>query len=71
VGFSAQEEYISATARQTRQTYAPILECGSGLSSLFLAVETGRRNLAVWSLEQASGWQSESVANLEVGISGQ
>jgi Methyltransferase domain len=55
-GFLALEEYILAVIRHARQTTGPILECGSGLSTLFLGVEAERRGTKVWTLEHHPAW---------------
>jgi predicted O-methyltransferase YrrM len=54
--WSIKEEFIHAIVQVSRQTQGPILECGSGLSTLLLglvAAQTGRR---VWSLEHNASW---------------
>jgi predicted O-methyltransferase YrrM len=54
--WSAKEEFIQATVQAARQTQGPILECGSGLTTLLLglvAMQTGRR---VWVLEHNASW---------------
>jgi hypothetical protein len=55
-GFSSQPEYLDAVAAAARAEDGPILECGSGLTTLVLASvrATGERD--VWSLEEDPAW---------------
>jgi hypothetical protein len=55
-GFSAFSEYIFAIIRHARTTQGPILECGSGLSTLLLGWEASRRGGKVWTLEHHPAW---------------
>jgi len=55
-GFSSLNEYIFAFIRHARQTPGPILECGSGLSTLLLGLEAERRGIKVWTLEHHPEW---------------
>jgi Methyltransferase domain len=55
-GFSSLNEYIFAFIRHARQTPGPILECGSGLSTLLLGLEAERRGGKVWTLEHHPQW---------------
>jgi predicted O-methyltransferase YrrM len=54
--WSAQEEYIQAFLRGARQAQGPILECGSGLSTLLLGAVAERTGQRVWSLEHEPVW---------------
>lgn len=55
-GYSAMTEYILALREHASQSTGPILECGSGLSTLVLGLEASRRGLQVWSLEHDMEW---------------
>jgi hypothetical protein len=55
-GWSAWSEYLAGTLRAVQQTGGPILECGSGLSTLLLGVIAGQLRTRVWSLEHDAGW---------------
>ena len=55
-GWDAKLDYFEEIARRAATTKGPILECGSGLSSLVMGYLAGRRNVEVWSLEHNSDW---------------
>lgn len=55
-GFSADATYISETVSRIERCNTPILECGSGITTLVAALVGERRNLTIWSLEQDSEW---------------
>ncbi len=63
-GYSAVGEYIFAFIEHARQTPGPIVECGSGLSTLMLGVEAQRRGLRVWTLEHHPEWAKRMRAEL-------
>src|SRR3989442_15841288 len=50
-GFAAQTDYLQEVARAAATTPGPILECGSGLTSILLGLLAGRRGVETWSLE--------------------
>lgn len=52
--FSADMAYLSEIVSRVERSTAPILECGSGVTTLVAALIGERRNLTVWSLEQDS-----------------
>lgn len=49
--WSAEPEFLSATAEAAMRQHGPILECGSGLTTLVLAAISRRTGSSVWSLE--------------------
>ncbi len=55
-GYSAAHEYLSEMIERAQTLDAPILECGSGLSTLLLGILAGRRGQKVWSLEHYPEW---------------
>ena len=55
-GWDAKLDYFEEIARRAVTTKGPILECGSGLSSLVMGYLAGRRGVEVWSLEHNSDW---------------
>lgn len=55
-GYSAQHEYLLELIRTSRQIDGPILECGSGLSTMLLGIEAQRRALSHYALENDPGW---------------
>ncbi|HUQ10938.1 MAG TPA: hypothetical protein VM146_11540 [Steroidobacteraceae bacterium] len=54
--WSAQLEFLEASLRATRETDGPILECGSGLSTLLIGAVAQSRGVRVWSLEHEPKW---------------
>ena len=54
--FSADVTYVNEVISRVRHCSAPVLECGSGLTTLAAAVVSEGRNLTVWSLEQDREW---------------
>src|SRR5688572_10649779 len=50
-GFAASYDYLEEVISRARSTMGPILECGSGLTSLLLGLVAGRRGVEIWSLE--------------------
>jgi len=54
--FAARSDYLMAVGQYARTTRGPILECGSGLSTLLLAFLAARRGIEVWSLEHVQEW---------------
>lgn len=53
---SAWEDFIRAFLRYVRETDGPILECGSGLSTVLLGVAAARAGRRVYSLEHDPAW---------------
>jgi hypothetical protein len=49
--WSVQQEFLDACLREARTTSGPILECGSGLSTLLIGTVAQSRGIRVWSLE--------------------
>src|SRR5437868_17080 len=54
--WSAKEEFIQATIQAARHTQGPILECGSGLTTLLLGLITAQTGCPVWVLEHNPSW---------------
>lgn len=50
-GYSAVDVCLRTIANYSAETQGPILECGSGLSTLMMAVLAGRRGVSIYSLE--------------------
>lgn len=55
-GFSANLPFLVEVATQAVRAEAPILECGSGLTTLVLGLLAGRRGVPVHTLEQMPDW---------------
>jgi Methyltransferase domain len=60
-GFAAKTEYLRTLVAAAATTPGPILECGSGVTTLLLAALAGRRGVEVWSLEHLPEWQQKVV----------
>lgn len=57
--WSARDEYLAACINHTLSTTGPILECGSGLSSVLIGAIAKRRGQSHWILEHKPGWVSK------------
>jgi Methyltransferase domain len=69
-GYVANLEYLEAVAKSSVQTPGPVLECGSGATTLLLGILCGRRDVEVWSLENSVEWQERVMEALKsIGIS--
>jgi predicted O-methyltransferase YrrM len=55
-GWDAKLDYFEEIARRVVATKGPILECGSGLSTVVMGYLAGRRNVELWSLEHNPDW---------------
>ena len=73
-GYAANIDYLQEVAKNAVTTAGPILECGSGLTTLLLGMLAGRRGVVVRSLEHSAEWQQRiatvlaknRIANVEV-----
>lgn len=61
-GWDAKLDYLDEILRQALSTEGPILECGSGLTTLIVGHVAGKRKSEIWSLEHNEGWYRR-VAN--------
>ena len=57
-GYAARTDYLEEVARRASATLGPILECGSGLTTLLLGLLAGRRGVKTYSLEHISEWRA-------------
>jgi hypothetical protein len=55
-GWSAPEEYLKNCLRNALTCGGPILECGTGLSTILVGVIAQKHNNAMWSLEHRQEW---------------
>jgi hypothetical protein len=70
-GFAATVEYLHEVAKFAVTTADPILECGSGLTTILLGLIAGRRGIETWSLEHIPDWRTRVSGLVErVGIRG-
>src|SRR5438132_12465263 len=70
-GFTADLDYLAEVARLAAATPGPVLECGSGLTTLLLGALAGRRGVEVWSLEHDADWRRRVSVALREHIAGQ
>jgi hypothetical protein len=64
-GFSAVPEFLEEIAARAVTTPGPILECGSGVSTLLLGLLAGRRGVVTWTLEHHGAWHARVAAALD------
>lgn len=62
--YSAGTSYLRTVAEESRHASGPILECGSGLSTIVLAFYAARRGVPVFVLEHEGQW----VATVEQSL---
>ena len=55
-GWDAKLDYLEEIARHALNTEGPILECGSGLTTLVMGQLAGKRKIETWALEHNEGW---------------
>jgi hypothetical protein len=63
--FAANLDYLEEVAKQAAKTPGPILECGSGLTTILLGLLAGRRGVEIWSLEHIPQWYARVNTVLE------
>lgn len=56
-GWSGSLDYLQEVSRRAATTTGPVLECGSGLTTILLGSLAGRRGIEVWTLENLEEWQ--------------
>ena len=64
-GYVANLEYLEEVAKRSIKTRGPVLECGSGVTTILLGVLCARRKIEVWSLEHYPAWQKRVTESLE------
>ena len=64
-GFAAQIEYLEEVGRRAATTAGPILECGSGLTTILMGLLAGRRGVQTWSLEHIPDWRARVAGSLD------
>ena len=70
-GFAARTDYLEEVAARAVETEGPVLECGSGLTSVLLGLLAGPRGVETWSLEHLPEWRERVARALEDnGIAG-
>ena len=61
-GFAAQLDYLEEVAARAAVARGPILECGSGLTSIVMGLLAGRRGVEIWSLEHYPEWRTRVMS---------
>jgi hypothetical protein len=64
-GYEADLDYLELVCEHARSARDAVLECGSGLTTVLLALTAGRRGVPVWSLEHDPRWYGASRRVLE------
>ena len=57
--WSALPEYLAACIDQSLSTRGPIMECGSGLSTILVGAVAKRRGCSHWALEHSPEWATK------------
>ncbi len=63
-GYSALNEFLQSCIREYRSVDGPVLECGSGLSTVILGALADRLNREHWVLEHDRNWAARLQACL-------
>ena len=63
-GWTPPASYLSAVVSRLEACPGPVLECGSGLTTLLLGVLAERRGFRVWTLEHDAQWADRIVRAL-------
>jgi hypothetical protein len=63
--WSAQPEYMASFLQHARSARGPILECGSGLSTVLLGAIADKAGNKVWSLEHDPVWADKARVSLQ------
>ena len=68
-GFAARIDLLTEVAKLAATTSGPILECGSGMTTLLMGLLAGRRGVKTYSLEHIDEWRRrvmDAVAEFEI-----
>jgi hypothetical protein len=57
-GFAARTDYLKEVFQRATTVSGPILECGSGLTTILLGLVAGRRGIKTFSLEHHAEWRT-------------
>ncbi len=63
--YAARTDFLEEVARRATTTHGPILECGSGLTTILLGLLAGRRGVKTYSLEHAANWHGRVKRTLD------
>ncbi len=64
-GFSASKEYLRACLNHTMNTDGPVLECGSGLSTILAGAIAEKKGLSYIVLEHEKEWAEKTLRYLK------
>jgi hypothetical protein len=64
-GFVARIDYLHEVASRAAATEGPVLECGTGITTIILGLMTQRRQVQVFSLENSAEWLKRVQAVLD------
>lgn len=64
-GWDAKLDYFEEIVSRAASTPGPILECGSGLTTLVLGCLAGRRGIETWSLEHHADWYKRVLGTIK------
>jgi len=57
-GYAARDRYLEELMQRAAAASGPILECGSGVTTLLLGLLAGRRGVDTWTLEHLPPWHA-------------
>jgi glycosyltransferase involved in cell wall biosynthesis len=64
-GFAARIDLLMEVVKRAATTAGPILECGSGLTTILMGLFAGRCGVKVYSLEHIDEWRLKVLGSLE------
>jgi glycosyltransferase involved in cell wall biosynthesis len=64
-GFAARIDLLTEVATRAVNTKGPILECGSGMTTLLMGLLAGRRGVETYSLEHIDEWRARVLNAIE------
>src|SRR3954465_9344246 len=56
-GFAARIDLLLEVAKQAATTAGPILECGSGITTMLMGILAGRRGVKTYAFEHVDEWR--------------
>jgi hypothetical protein len=64
-GFTADVEYLQKVCEFAAATPGPVLECGSGLTTVLLSILAGQRGVNICALEHIADWRNRQQKILQ------
>ncbi len=64
-GFAARLDFLTEVATHAATTAGPILECGSGMTTILMGALAGRRGVKTYSLEHIPEWRQRVVQTIQ------